>query len=70
MWFDVLLSQYGRNRDIAYGSVVTSLTHLFKVSTHWLAFINIPLFIAKLHHPQHRQNLREYVFRFTQSTAC
>ncbi|KAL7409341.1 hypothetical protein BDY24DRAFT_403485 [Mrakia frigida] len=58
IWWDFLLSQFGRNREGAYAMVVSQLSNLFKISNHWLAFINIPLFVAKLHHPVHRQNLQ------------
>lgn len=54
-WWDVVLSLYNAtSREQAGMAVNADLNTLFKFSSAWLSFVNVPLFFSQFHHPQSR----------------
>lgn len=58
-WWDAVLSLYDttggqHNRQNAARAVQTDLQNLFKMSSSWLSFFNVPLFFNLFCHPEHR----------------
>ncbi|CED83712.1 hypothetical protein [Phaffia rhodozyma] len=58
IWWDCLLSRYGQSRPEAYAAIIKEILTLFRISTHWIAFFNVPRFLAILHNPEQRQCLQ------------
>ncbi|KAG8920018.1 hypothetical protein FRC00_010585, partial [Tulasnella sp. 408] len=54
-WWDAVLSLYDSgNRQRAAHAVQTDLQNLFRMSSSWFSFINVPLFFSLFCHPEHR----------------
>ncbi|KAG8946589.1 hypothetical protein FRC04_011567 [Tulasnella sp. 424] len=54
-WWDAVLSLYGHpSRKNAAQAVQTDLQNLFKMSSSWFSFFNVPLFFSLFCHPEHR----------------